>query len=60
MPPDSVVQHLVDTYFVHVHNQPYAYFQEEHFRQLLNSMLLPRVGRTMRWKDTRDRRGYAY
>lgn len=42
MPPDSVVQHLVDTYFIHAHNQPYAYFQEEHFRQLLKYMLLPR------------------
>ncbi|KAJ4184476.1 hypothetical protein NW759_017028 [Fusarium solani] len=42
MPPDSVVQHLVDTYFLHAHNQPYAYFQEEHFRQLLDFMLLPR------------------
>ncbi|KAF4465222.1 hypothetical protein FALBO_7937 [Fusarium albosuccineum] len=42
MPPDDVVQHLVDTYFIHAHNQPYAYFQEEHFRQLLSFMLLPR------------------
>ncbi|CCT73174.1 uncharacterized protein FFUJ_10152 [Fusarium fujikuroi IMI 58289] len=42
MPPDDVVQHLVDTYFTHVHNQPYAYFQEEHYRQLFSFMLLPK------------------
>ncbi|KAJ4212789.1 hypothetical protein NW759_011429 [Fusarium solani] len=42
MPPDEIVQHLVDTYFIHAHNQPYAYFQEEHFRQLLDLMILPR------------------
>ncbi|KAM5341498.1 hypothetical protein ACJ41O_014529 [Fusarium nematophilum] len=42
MPPDPVVQHLVDMYFLHAHNQPYAYFQEEHFRQLLSFMLLPK------------------
>lgn len=42
MPPDEIVQHLVDTYFIHAHNQPYAYFQEEHFRQLLGLMILPR------------------
>ncbi|KAL2678640.1 hypothetical protein Neosp_009390 [[Neocosmospora] mangrovei] len=42
MPPDEIVQHLVDTYFIHAHNQPYAYFQEDHFRQLLGLMILPR------------------
>ncbi|KAF4493290.1 3-hydroxymethyl-3-methylglutaryl-coenzyme a lyase [Fusarium agapanthi] len=42
IPPDDVVQHLVNTCFTHVHNQPYAYFQEEHYRQLFSFMLLPK------------------
>lgn len=42
MPPEPVVQHLVDAYFVHSHNQPYSYFQEERFQQLLSFGLLPK------------------
>lgn len=33
---------MIDTYFIHVHNQPYSYFQESSFRQRLESNLLPR------------------
>ncbi|KAH7133796.1 fungal-specific transcription factor domain-containing protein [Dactylonectria macrodidyma] len=42
MPPEPVVQHLVETYFVHSHNQPYSYFQEERFHQLLSFGTLPK------------------
>lgn len=42
MPPEPVVQHLVDAYFVHSHNQPYSYFQEERFQQLRSFGLLPK------------------
>jgi hypothetical protein len=33
---------VIDTYFEHVHNQPYSYFQEISFRQKLESNSLPR------------------
>lgn len=33
---------MIDTYFIHVYNQPYSYFQEASFRQKLDSHLLPR------------------
>ncbi|CAM1501356.1 Fc.00g105180.m01.CDS01 [Cosmosporella sp. VM-42] len=42
LPPDIVVQSLVDAYFLHAHNQPYAYFQEENFRQNLAYGILPK------------------
>jgi hypothetical protein len=42
LPPEPVVQSLVDTYFVHVHNQPYTYFSEKSFRQKLKNGLLPK------------------
>ena len=33
---------VIDTYFVHVHNQPYSFFQETSFRLKLDSNALPR------------------
>ncbi|KAK7217827.1 hypothetical protein V2G26_005830 [Clonostachys chloroleuca] len=42
LPPHSVVQSLVDTYFQHAYNQPYSYFQEESFREKLAYGLLPK------------------
>ena len=33
---------LIDTYFVHAHNQPYGYFRESSFRQKLENGLLPK------------------
>ncbi|XHG09050.1 hypothetical protein AWENTII_012129 [Aspergillus wentii] len=41
-PPSPVLQSLIDTYFLRVHNQPYSYFQESLFRQRLDNNLLPR------------------
>lgn len=41
-PPESVLRCVIDTYFEHVHNQPYSYFQEASFRQKLQSNALPR------------------
>lgn len=34
--------HLIDTYFLHVHNQPYTYFHEQSFRERLNYGLIPK------------------
>lgn len=34
--------HLIDTYFLHVHNQPYTYFHEQSFRERLNYGLVPK------------------
>lgn len=42
MPPPSVVQSLVDTYFLRVHSQPYSYFYEPRFRDRLKNGLLER------------------
>lgn len=42
MPPKSIVQALVNTYFLHVHSQPYSYFYEPSFRDRLENGLLPR------------------
>ncbi|KAF7561555.1 hypothetical protein G7046_g2582 [Stylonectria norvegica] len=42
LPPDSVIQTLIDAYFLHAHNQPYAYFQEATFRHNLACDLLPK------------------
>ncbi|KAH6988341.1 fungal-specific transcription factor domain-containing protein [Ilyonectria destructans] len=42
LPPPAVVQSLVDTYFNHIHNQPYSYFQEDNFRQKCADGLLPK------------------
>ncbi|KAF9889610.1 hypothetical protein FE257_007118 [Aspergillus nanangensis] len=42
LPPRPVLRSVIDTYFIHVHNQPYSYFQEASFRQRLESNLLPR------------------
>uniref|UniRef100_A0A0B7JNG1 Zn(2)-C6 fungal-type domain-containing protein n=1 Tax=Bionectria ochroleuca TaxID=29856 RepID=A0A0B7JNG1_BIOOC len=42
LPPHSVVQSLIDTYFQHAYNQPYSYFQEESFREKLAYGLLPK------------------
>ncbi|CAG8284606.1 unnamed protein product [Penicillium nalgiovense] len=41
-PPAYVLRSIVDTYFEHVHNQPYSHFQETSFRQKLQSNALPR------------------
>lgn len=36
------MQSVVDTYFTHVHNQPYSFFHEPSFRSKLASQSLPR------------------
>jgi hypothetical protein len=41
-PPTPVLQSVVDTFFEHVHNQPYSYFEETSFRQKLQNSALPR------------------
>ncbi|KAL7937148.1 fungal-specific transcription factor domain-containing protein [Trichoderma chlorosporum] len=41
-PPPAVMAHLIDTYFLHVHNQPYTYFHEQSFRERLNYGLVPK------------------
>ncbi|KAH8809331.1 fungal-specific transcription factor domain-containing protein [Xylogone sp. PMI_703] len=41
LPPEPVLISLVDTYFLHAHNQPYSYFDEESFRQKLADRQLP-------------------
>lgn len=41
-PPVPVLRSVIDTYFEHVHNQPYSYFQETSFREKLQSDALPR------------------
>lgn len=42
LPPHSIMQSLVDTYFLHAHNQPYSYFHEESFRERLAYRVLPK------------------
>ncbi|POS78362.1 hypothetical protein DHEL01_v203243 [Diaporthe helianthi] len=42
LPPHSIVEALIDAYFVRVHNQPYAYFHEDRFRRNLEGGLLPK------------------
>lgn len=42
LPPQPVLRSLVDTYFLHAHNQPYSYFQEASFRHKLEHGLLPK------------------
>jgi len=37
-----VLHSVIDTYFEHVHNQPYSYFQEASFRHKLQNNALPR------------------
>jgi hypothetical protein len=37
-----VIKSLVDTYFAHVHCQPYSYFQEDTFRRRLADQTLPK------------------
>ncbi|EHK26115.1 uncharacterized protein TRIVIDRAFT_176452 [Trichoderma virens Gv29-8] len=41
-PPPPVMAHLIDTYFLHVHNQPYTYFHEQSFRERLNYGVVPK------------------
>ncbi|PWY65934.1 hypothetical protein BO83DRAFT_440241 [Aspergillus eucalypticola CBS 122712] len=41
-PTQSVLNSIIDTYFLHVHNQPYSNFQETSFRQELQNGTLPR------------------
>ncbi|KAL4738926.1 hypothetical protein BDV11DRAFT_215602 [Aspergillus similis] len=42
IPSQSVLDSVIDTYFIHVHNQPYSNFQETVFRQKLQNGTLPR------------------
>jgi hypothetical protein len=63
LPPDPVVRSLVDTYFLHVHNQPYSYFEESSFRDRLEQGLLPKclvlavLGSAVRFSDDEFIRG---
>ncbi|KAL2848892.1 hypothetical protein BJY01DRAFT_262417 [Aspergillus pseudoustus] len=41
-PPQHVLSSVIDTYFTHVHNQPYSYFHETSFRQKFQARALPR------------------
>lgn len=41
-PPPAVMAHLIDAYFLHVHNQPYSYFHEQSFRDRVNYGLIPK------------------
>ncbi|KAJ5103938.1 Zn(II)2Cys6 transcription factor [Penicillium argentinense] len=41
-PPTPVLKSVIDTYFQHLHNQPYSYFHESLFRQKLERNELPR------------------
>ncbi|KAL6910718.1 fungal-specific transcription factor domain-containing protein [Trichoderma evansii] len=41
-PPPAVMAHLIDAYFLHVHNQPYSYFHEQSFRERVNYGLIPK------------------
>ncbi|RAH40590.1 Zn(II)2Cys6 transcription factor [Aspergillus brunneoviolaceus CBS 621.78] len=41
-PSQPVLDSIMDTYFLHVHNQPYSNFQEISFRQELRNGTLPR------------------
>lgn len=36
------MDHLIDAYFLHVHNQPYSYFHEQSFRERVNYGLIPK------------------
>ncbi|KAF5518243.1 putative transcriptional regulatory protein [Colletotrichum aenigma] len=57
LPPDDVMQSLIDTYFTHCNNQPYGYFHEETFRQKLADKSLPKcvvlavLASSMRFSD---------
>ncbi|KAL1966035.1 hypothetical protein VTN77DRAFT_4975 [Rasamsonia byssochlamydoides] len=57
LPPQPVLNSLVDTYFLHAHNQPYSYFQEASFRYKLEKGLLPKclvlavLALALRWSD---------
>ncbi|KAF0330624.1 3-hydroxymethyl-3-methylglutaryl-coenzyme a lyase [Colletotrichum asianum] len=57
LPPDAVMQSLIDTYFTHCNNQPYGYFHEETFRQKLAENSLPKcvvlavLASSMRFSD---------
>lgn len=42
IPPPHVFASLVDTFFLHVHNQPYGYFRESTFRRRLELGLIPK------------------
>ncbi|CAG9982346.1 unnamed protein product [Clonostachys byssicola] len=42
LPPTPVMEAMIDTYFFHVHNQPYSYFQEDSFRQRLECDTIPK------------------
>jgi hypothetical protein len=61
-----VVQSLVDTYFVHVHNQPYSYFHEASFRHTLANgevpacLLLAVLPSALRFSDHEHYRGRTH
>lgn len=42
LPPEPVLQSLINCYFLHVYNQPYSYFSEESFRMKLAAGLIPK------------------
>lgn len=39
--PQQILQSLIDTYFVHVHNHPYSYFHEASFLSRFETNSLP-------------------
>ncbi|KAJ6023531.1 uncharacterized protein N7446_013896 [Penicillium canescens] len=41
-PPAPILRSVLGTYFEHVHNQPYSYFQEASFHEKLQWNVLPR------------------
>lgn len=42
LPPPSVVQSLIDTFFARHHNQPYSFFHPASFRQSVKDDTVPR------------------
>lgn len=57
------MQSLVDSFFLHVHNQPYSYFHEQTFRDRLAYGLLPKcvvfavLASALRFSDVENFRG---
>ncbi|KPM37531.1 hypothetical protein AK830_g9064 [Neonectria ditissima] len=66
IPSHSVTQSLVDSFFVHVHNQPYSYFHEQSFRDRLACGLLPKclvfavLASALRFSDIESFRGSVH
>ncbi|KAH6894706.1 fungal-specific transcription factor domain-containing protein [Thelonectria olida] len=42
LPPPSIVQSLIDTFFARAHNQPYSFFHPASFRQSIDDDTVPR------------------